>query len=58
MNTLVALIAVSTRVFILKKISTQHGLIRDHTFIKIFENFSAINYKICLSESKGLKMTH
>ena len=37
--TLVALIAVSTRVFVLKKISTQHGLIRNHTFIKIFENF-------------------
>ena len=32
-STLEALIAVSTWVFILEKKSTQHGLIRDHTFI-------------------------
>ena len=36
-HTLVALIAMSTRVFILKKISTQHALIEDHTLINFGE---------------------
>ena len=36
-NTLVALIAVSTWVFISRKNSTQHGLIKDHMVIKIFK---------------------
>ena len=35
--TLVALIAMSTRVFILKKISTQYALIEDHTLIDFGE---------------------
>ena len=39
--TLVALIAMSTRVFILKKISSQHALIEDHMLINFVEKISA-----------------
>ena len=40
-STLVAQIAMSTRVFILKKISTQHALIEDHMLINFGEKNSA-----------------
>ena len=54
-DTLLALIAMSTGVFILKKKITQHALIVDHTLINFGEKNSAKIMKAAISNHYSLK---